>query len=64
MGTLLMSVKAWDVVGYTYYASIYCKACGESLPEIDPEGNAKGAVFVSDDTSDHACDRCSDHLVW
>ena len=44
-------LKAWDVVGYTYYASIYCKACGESLPDIDPEGNAKQAVFASDDTS-------------
>ena len=38
-------------VGYTYHADIYCSTCGESLPDIDPEGNEKYPV-MSWDTGD------------
>ena len=31
--------------GFTYHADIYCGKCGETLPEIDPEGNDKHPVF-------------------
>ena len=41
--------KATDVVGYTFHASAYCATCGDDLPEIDPEGNPKNAVFASDE---------------
>ena len=26
---------------YTFHADIYCSECGETLPEIDQEGNNK-----------------------
>lgn len=31
--------------GYTYHADIYCGQCGESLPEVDPEGNEKHPIM-------------------
>ena len=41
--------KAWEVIAYTYHADMYCVDCGESLPEVDPEGNDRHPVFVSDE---------------
>lgn len=38
-------MNAVDVIGYAYHADIYCVEHGESLPDIDPEGNGKGAIF-------------------
>lgn len=32
-------------VGWTYHAALYCATCGDGLPEIDPEGNAKHPVM-------------------
>lgn len=40
--------KAWDIIGWTYHAEVHCKECGETLPEIDPEGNERKPVFVSE----------------
>ena len=45
--------KASEVIGYTYHADVYCRCCGESLPEVDPEGNAKHPVFESDEVPSH-----------
>lgn len=51
--------KGWEVKGYTYHAAAYCKACGDGLPDIDPEGNDKHAVFVMDECGEgEACDTC------
>lgn len=38
--------KSFDILGYTYHADIYCKSCGDALPEVDPEGNSRHPVFV------------------
>lgn len=53
-------LKAWTVVGFTYLAAPYCADCGEKLPEVDPEGNPKHPVFVSDvtDSMNWNCDAC------
>lgn len=40
--------KTYDIAGYTFNADCYCRDCGESLPDIDPEGNAKHPVFLGD----------------
>lgn len=32
-------------IGFTFHADAYCYGCGADLPEIDPEGNAKGVVM-------------------
>jgi hypothetical protein len=37
--------KSFEVVGWTFHADVYCAECGESLPETDPEGNARFPVF-------------------
>ncbi len=37
---------SFDVAGYVFFADIYCADCGVGLPETDPEGNAKGVIFV------------------
>ena len=56
--------KAWEIVGYTYHADIYCAPCGETLPDTDPEGNNKSPVFVSDETTweyegEEYCNHCA-----
>lgn len=38
-----------DVTGYTYHASVYCPEHGEELPETDPEGNERHAIFPWDE---------------
>ena len=45
--------KAWEIVGYTFHADCYCKTCGDKLPEVDPEGNDKHPIFVSDELPDY-----------
>lgn len=58
--------KAWDIIGYTYHADIYCRACGDKLPPIDPEGNDRHPVFVCDEldydyngeTITYSCGEC------
>lgn len=40
--------KAWEIVGWTYHAEVYCEECGQTLPEIDPEGNERNPVFASE----------------
>lgn len=32
-------------VGWQYWADVFCKGCGDSLPEIDPEGNDKHPIM-------------------
>lgn len=58
--------KPYDVVGYTYHAAAFCRPCGESLPEVDPEGNAKGPVFADMASGAHwFCDECgSESEEW
>ncbi|MCK9540222.1 hypothetical protein [Dokdonella sp.] len=34
------------IIGYTYDADLYCADCGADLPDVDTEGNDKGAVFT------------------
>lgn len=33
-----------EPVGYAFHASLFCAACGEHLPDVDPEGNAKHPI--------------------
>lgn len=55
--------KAWDIIGYTYHADMYCVGCGESLPEVDPEGNDRNPVFVSDELfSVYGCGACGEMI--
>lgn len=55
--------KAWDIVGYTFHADIYCKECGETLPDIDPEGNDRHPVFVSDELpTTYCCAHCGENI--
>lgn len=55
--------KAWNILAYTYYARVYCVQCGESLPEVDPEGNDKNPVFESDDIPSYwACANCGEYI--
>lgn len=37
---------SFDVAGYVWFADIYCAECGDSLSDIDPEGNEKSPIFV------------------
>ena len=53
-----------DIVGYAYWASIYCPSCGSALPDIDPEGNEKAAIFADHDLGYTAyCDSCHTQLI-
>lgn len=56
--------RSYDVVGFTYWADIYCKPCGDSLPETDPEGNTKHALFVCnlDDLQGRNSCECGDDV--
>lgn len=47
-------------VGFAYHADIYCYECGETLPEIDPEGNDKHpiATWETQDLAEHNCGKC------
>ena len=38
--------KTYEIVGWAFHADIYCVECGESLPEVDPEGNERHPVFL------------------
>jgi|LauGreDrversion4_2_1035121.scaffolds.fasta_scaffold21872_13 hypothetical protein len=49
------------IYGYTYWASIYCKECGDNLPDIDPEGNDKHPFFSWDEIGG-SCDTCLVHV--
>jgi len=40
---------SFDILGFTFHADIYCKSCGDKLPEVDPEGNDKHPVFVDNE---------------
>ena len=33
------------LVGYSWYADVYCVECGESLSDPDPEGNPKHEAY-------------------
>jgi len=59
--------KSWEVIGWTFFADIYCKACGDMFPDIDLEGNEKHPVFLSDEWEDGVtfCGSCgSPHSEW
>ena len=36
------------IVGWSYFADIYCAECGNDLPDIDPENNEKHPIFSWD----------------
>lgn len=65
---------SFDVAGYVYFADIYCAHCGDKLPEIDPEGNAKSPLFVdnlwefhpeySEGQTNHCCQCGLDTREW
>jgi hypothetical protein len=59
--------KSFEVVGFTYWAAVYCLECGTGLPSVDPEGNERRAVFLDDVESleGSSCDWCgSSVLDW
>lgn len=37
--------RCCDVVGFTFFADVYCAECGDRLPEVDPEGNDRHPIF-------------------
>jgi len=49
--------------GYAYHADTYCGQCGNTLPDIDPEGNKKHPIMswelneLNTDT-EQACATC------
>ena len=47
---------------YTYCANIYCASCGDTLPEVDPEGNLKHPIFSWElnDLTTEGLDSCSE----
>ena len=45
-------MRDYTIKGYTWLADIYCYGCGHSLPDIDPEGNDKHAIFSWDEYGD------------
>ena len=56
-----------EPIGFTYHASAYCHECGVTLPETDPEGNAKHPIapwdeftWQDDEGNEHpyGCDEC------
>jgi hypothetical protein len=53
-------MRDYTIKGYTWLADIYCYECGHTLPDIDPEGNDKHAVFSWDvaEFLDHNCGKC------
>lgn len=55
--------KSYVVVGYTYHADLYCVECGSDLPDVDPEGNDKGVVFLDGihEFAEYACGQCGSH---
>lgn len=51
--------KSFEVVGFTFHASMYCHDCGINLPEVDPEGNQKHPVFLDNLNEEmDSCDAC------
>ena len=60
-------MKDFDVIAYTYEASIHCPSCTfERFPTgegIDREGNEVGAVFAGNEFGPNeivSCDDCGD----
>lgn len=53
-------MRDYTIRGYTWLADIYCYGCGDSLPAVDPEGNAKHPVFSWQvvEFLDHNCGKC------
>lgn len=47
-------------VGYSWFADIYCYEHGQSLPDIDPEGNEKHpiATWHIADLLEGSCAKC------
>lgn len=52
--------KSWEIVGYSFHATVFCLEHGEPLPEIDPEGNEKHPIFLDAISEDNhwSCDEC------
>lgn len=57
--------KSYDVVGFAYWADVYCLECGSDLPDIDPEGNEKYPVFLDsvDEFRGYACCDCGESVT-
>ena len=63
-------MKAWDVIGYTADADIWCPECaieayGTDLDNRrDSEGNDVHPIFASDEFSgEYVCNRCNQPLM-
>ena len=59
--------KAYEEVGATLGAEIFCAGCAVGLPSFDREGNERREVFLSDldGLSGLCCDSCgSDCSTW
>ena len=52
-------MKAWDIVGYTYNADVYCAECGTDVYAGAPSNEEPSPVFASDEIPDHwRCASC------
>jgi len=61
-----MARHSTEVVGWVFHADVYCAGCGDTLPDVDPEGNDKHPIFldeihIADEYSCGGCgESCSD----
>lgn len=48
------------LMGYTFNADVYCYECGHNLPDVDGDGNDKGAIasWHLADMLDSYCGKC------
>jgi hypothetical protein len=58
--SLMYGRHSTEVIGYTWFADLYCAPCGKDLAEIDPEGNPKHPIFLDQDweIKGHHCGQC------
>ena len=67
---MMYARKAWEIVGYTADADVWCAACAEeqygpdSGDRKDREGNDVHPLFVSDDYGGESCNSCEGEIKW
>lgn len=54
-------MKAYDIIGYTADASVFCPVCIKKVyqsEEVDNEGNDIHPIFASDAVDGEVCSEC------
>ena len=60
---MINGIKAYEVVGYSYNADIYCTDCTELTEGNDGEGNPVHAIFAGSEDSNSVCGHCHCYLI-